>query len=89
MQTLNKNQLTVLDKTQTEYLVTLVEAQRDGSRWWVMQITCLRTEAVFIFVAARGETKYWKRLDIAIDFVKDSCPHTKTVEIRLTALPAT
>lgn len=86
---MNKNQLTVLDKTQTEYLVTLVEAERVGSRWWVMQITCPLTKAVFIVVAARGETKYWKRLDIAIDFVKESCPHTTTVAVRLTPLTPT
>lgn len=84
MLTLNKKELAVLDQTQAEYLVTLVEAERDGSRWWLMQITCPVTQKAFLVVTALGETKFWKRLDIAIDFIKDSCPHTANVVIRLT-----
>lgn len=79
MLTLTKKELAVLDEAQPDYAVYLVEAEHESSRWWRMTVKLPTHNKAYEVVTALGKTKLWKRLDIAVDFIKESCPHTKTV----------
>ncbi|SAK79387.1 hypothetical protein AWB79_05027 [Caballeronia hypogeia] len=79
--TLTKKELTVLDEAQPDYVVYLAETEHEGSRWWQMTVRLPAQEKMYEVVTALGKTKLWKRLDIAVDFIKESCPHTKTVSV--------
>ncbi|CBJ36153.1 conserved hypothethical protein (plasmid) [Ralstonia solanacearum CMR15] len=79
MLTLTKKELAVLDEAQPDYAVYLVETEHENTRWWRMTVKLPAHEKIYEVVTALGKTKLWKRLDIAIDFIKESCPHTKTV----------
>lgn len=79
MLTLTKKELAVLDEAQPDYAVYLVETEHENSRWWRMTLKLPTQDKVYEVVTALGKTKLWKRLDIAVDFIKESCPHTKSV----------
>ena len=79
--TLAKKELTVIDETQSDYAVYLIETARDGARWWMMKVELPAQGKVFEVVTALGKTKLWKNLDIAVDFIKESCPRTERVAV--------
>ncbi len=79
MLTLTKKELAVLDDAQPDYVVYLVETEHEGTRWWRMTVKLPAQDKAYEVVTALGQTKLWKRLDIAVDFIKESCRHTKTV----------
>lgn len=79
MSTLTKKELAVIDDTQPDYAVYLIETEHEDSRWWRMDVRLPAQDKVYEVVTALGKTKVWKRLDIAVDFIKEVCPHTKTV----------
>jgi hypothetical protein len=88
MHTLTKRDLAVLDGAQPEYEVFLVETSesetgedRDG--WWLMNVKIPSESKVYVIQTALGRTKLWKRLDIAVDFVKETCPRVSTVHVLL------
>ncbi|MDP9157785.1 MAG: MobD protein [Pseudomonadota bacterium] len=88
MHTLTKRDLAVLDGAQPEYEVFLVETSesetgddRDG--WWLMNVKIPSESKVYVVQTALGRTKLWKRLDIAVDFVKETCPRVSTVHVLL------
>lgn len=88
MHTLTKRDLAVLDGAQPEYEVFLVETSdsetgddRDG--WWLMNVKIPSESKVYVVQTALGRTKLWKRLDIAVDFVKVTCPRVSTVHVLL------
>ncbi|WP_438397215.1 hypothetical protein [Caballeronia sp. DA-9] len=88
MHTLTKRDLAVLDGAQPEYEVFLVETSesetgddRDG--WWLMNVKIPSESKVYLVQTALGRTKLWKRLDIAVDFVKETCPRVSTVHVLL------
>nr|WP_041471079.1 hypothetical protein [Xanthomonas axonopodis] len=69
----------ITDEAQPDYAVYLVETEHENSRWWRMTLKLPTQDKVYEVVTALGKTKLWKRLDIAVDFIKESCPHTKSV----------
>ncbi|WP_200822571.1 hypothetical protein [Caballeronia arationis] len=79
MLTLTKKELTVLDQAQPDYEIHLIETEHGHSRWWLMKVKLPTQDMVYDVVTALGKIKLWKRLDIAIDFIKESCPRTQTV----------
>jgi hypothetical protein len=88
MHALTKRDLAVLDGAQPEYEVFLVETSesetgedRDG--WWLMNVKIPSESKVYVIQTALGRTKLWKRLDIAVDFVKETCPRVSTVHVLL------
>ena len=81
MFTLTKKELTVLDEAQTNYDVYLFETKFENTRWWRMKIKLPAQDKVYEVVTALGKTKLWKRLDIAVDFIKESCPNVDTVRV--------
>jgi hypothetical protein len=93
MLTLTKRDLVVLDGAQPEYEVFLVEtSDRDGgqdrSGWWLMNVKIPSEAKVYIVQTALGRTKLWKRLDIAMDFVKETCPRISSVQVLLKREPS-
>jgi len=54
---------------------------RDG--WWLMNVKIPSESKVYVVQTALGRTKLWKRLDIAVDFVKETCPRVSTVHVLL------
>ena len=88
MLTLSKRDLAVLDSAQSDYEVFLVETGKndgeDGRQgWWLMNVKIPSESKIFIVQTALGRTKLWKRLDIAMDFVKETCPRISTVHVLL------
>lgn len=79
MLTLTKNELSVLDKAQPDYILHLVETEFEDRRWWLMKVLLPTQNKDYEVVTQRGKTKLWKQLDVAIDFVKETCPQTKTM----------
>jgi hypothetical protein len=88
MHTLTKRDLAVLDGAQPEYEVFLVETSQsetgdDRVGWWLMKVKIPSESKVYVVQTALGRTKLWKRLDIAVDFVKETCPRVSTVHVLL------
>jgi hypothetical protein len=88
MLTLTKRDLAVLDGAQPEYEVFLVETgenetDEDHDGWWLMNVKIPSESKVYVVQTALGRTKLWKRLDIAVDFVKETCPRVSTVHVLL------
>jgi hypothetical protein len=88
MHTLTKRDLAVLDGAQPEYEVFLVETSQsetgdDRDGWWLMNVKIPSESKVYVVQTALGRTKLWKRLDIAVDFVKETCPRVSTVHVLL------
>lgn len=81
MLTLTKRELTLLNQAQPDYTVYLTETEVNGNRWWAMNIEVTSQNKTYEVVTALGKTKLWRRLDIAIDFIKETCPRTKTVYV--------
>jgi len=86
MHTLTKRDLAVLDGAQPEYEVFLVETSQsetgdDRDGWWLMNVKIPSESKVYVVQTALGRTKLWKRLDIAVDFVKETCPRVSTVHV--------
>jgi len=79
MQTLTKNELSVLDKAQPDYILNLVETESEGSRWWLMKVILPTQEKEYKVVTQRGKIKLWKQIDVAVDFVKETCQQTTTL----------
>jgi hypothetical protein len=79
MPTLTKKELAVLDEAQPDYAVYLVETEHENTRWWLMKVKLPAHDKEYEVVTALGKTKLWKRLDIAVDFIKESCPRTQKV----------
>ncbi|RWA37013.1 MobD protein [Xylella fastidiosa] len=79
MPTLTKKELAVLNEAQPDYVVYLLETEHENNRWWRMTVKLQRQDKAYEVITALGKTKLWKRLDIAVDFIKESCPHTQTV----------
>ena len=74
MNTLNKKELMLLAEAQSEYTVKLIETAQSNTRWWRMEINLSPQNKVYEVVTALGKTKTWKSLDIAINFLKETCP---------------
>ncbi|OXC71730.1 hypothetical protein BSU04_45605 [Caballeronia sordidicola] len=88
MLTLTKRDLAVLDGAQPEYEVFLVETGEDDGKderqgWWLMKVKIPSESKIYVVQTALGRTKLWKRLDIAMDFVKETCPRISTVHVLL------
>jgi hypothetical protein len=88
MLTLTKRDLAVLDGAQPEYEVFLVETGEDDGKderqgWWLMNVKIPSESKIYVVQTALGRTKLWKRLDIAMDFVKETCPRISTVYVLL------
>jgi hypothetical protein len=88
MLTLTKRDLAVLDGAQPEYEVFLVETGEDDGKderqgWWLMNVKIPSESKIYVVQTALGRTKLWKRLDIAMDFVKETCPRISTVHVLL------
>jgi hypothetical protein len=88
MLTLTKRDLAVLDGAQPEYEVFLVETGENETDenhhgWWLMNVKIPSESKVYVVQTALGRTKLWKRLDIAVDFVKETCPRVSTVHVLL------
>jgi hypothetical protein len=86
MLTLTKRDLAILDGAQPEYEVFLVETgegEEDREGWWLMNVKIPSEAKVYVVQTAMGRTKLWKRLDIAIDFVKETCPRIDAVHVLL------
>jgi len=88
MLTLTKRDLAVLDGAQPEYEVFLVETaeklgddERDG--WWLMNVKIPSESKIYVVQTALGRTKLWKRLDIAVEFIKETCPRVSQVNVIL------
>jgi hypothetical protein len=88
MLTLTKRDLAVLDGAQPEYEVFLVETgeilgddERDG--WWLMNVKIPSESKIYVVQTALGRTKLWKRLDIAVEFIKETCPRVSQVHVIL------
>lgn len=81
MLTLTKRELTLLDETQPDYTVYLTETEVNENRWWAMRVVVASQEKTYEVVTALGKTKLWRRLDVAIDFIKETCPKTRTVYV--------
>ena len=88
MLTLTKRDLAVLDGAQPEYEVFLVETgeilgddERDG--WWLMNVKIPSESKIYVVQTALGRTKLWKRLDIAVEFIKETCPRVSQVHVLL------
>ena len=56
----------------------LKEAQME-SNW--NENTPTTHDKEYEMVTTRGKTKLWKRLDIAADFIRETCPETKTIVV--------
>lgn len=74
MSTLNKKELTLLAEANSDYTVKLVETTQGGTRWWRMEILLSPQNKAYEVITALGKVKTWKSLDIAIDFIKETCP---------------
>lgn len=74
MNTLNKKELMLLVEAQADYTVRLIETTQGNARWWRMEIIFSPQNKVYEVITALGKTKTWKSLDIAIDFLKETCP---------------
>ncbi|MDM0078823.1 hypothetical protein QTH90_30760 [Variovorax sp. J2P1-59] len=83
MLTLTKKELTRIGETPLEYAVHLVAATRSNRRWWSMQIRVPTQKKVYRIVTYLGETKFWKRLDLVVHFIQESCPNAKEIIITL------
>ena len=81
--TLNKKELMLLLEAQSEYTVKLVETTQSSARWWRMEIVLSPQNKVYEVVTALGKIKTWKSLDIAIDFLKETCPSADLCVIHL------
>jgi len=85
MPTLTKKELAVLSEANPDLSVNLVELEHEGKRtevvgrWWAMTVVLPGLEKVYEVVTALGKRKLFKHLDVAVDYVKESCPHTKAV----------
>lgn len=74
MNTLNKKELMLLVEAQSDYTVKLIETAQGNTRWWRMELILSPQNKVYEVITALGKTKTWKSLDIAIDFLKETCP---------------
>lgn len=87
MLTLTKKELTVLDEAQPDYTVHLIETELEGSRWWKMEVRLPAQKKVYEAITAQGKTKVWKNLDVAVDYIKDSCPRARDVLVSFEPVP--
>lgn len=74
MNNLNKRELALLAEAHTDYSVRLIETVQNNTRWWRMEIHLTPQNKVYEVVTALGKTKTWKSLDIAVDFLRETCP---------------
>jgi hypothetical protein len=81
MLTLTKSELAVLDEAQPEYEIYIVETRKGSARWWMMKVKLPSQEKIYFVQTALGRTKLWKNLDIAVDFVQETCPRTQLVRV--------
>lgn len=85
MPTLTKRELSVLSEANPDLSINLVELEHEGKRtdavgrWWGMTVVMPGQEKVYEIVTALGKRKLFKHLDVAVDYVKESCPQTRTV----------
>jgi hypothetical protein len=79
--TLTKKELAVLDKAQPDHILHIVETEFEGTVWWLMRVKLTTHDKEYEMVTTRGKTKLWKRLDIAADFIRETCPETKTIVV--------
>lgn len=89
MPTLTKKELAVLSEANPELSVNLVELEHEGKRtealgrWWAMTVVLPGQDKVYEIVTALGKRKLFKHLDVAVDYVKESCPHAKALHVVL------
>lgn len=81
MLTLTKRELAVFAEAQPDCTVSLNEIEHEGGRWWLMRVSIPANGKVYLVHTSFGKTKLWKRLDIAVDFIKECCPHIKRLDI--------
>lgn len=85
MNSLNKKELTVLTAAQPDYTIRLIEANQGSSRWWKMELHLSPQDKLYEVVTALGKVKLWKSLDVAIDFIKETCPNSDLCVVMLKA----
>jgi len=78
---LTKKELAVLNKAQPDYIIHIVETEFQEHSWWLMQVKLTTQNNDYEVVTSLGKTKLWRRLDIAVDFIKETCPETKTIVV--------
>lgn len=81
MLTLTKKELTVLDEAQPDYTLHVIETAVEGSPWWRMEVRLPAQKKVYEVITALGKTRYWKSLDVAVGFARESCPHAQEVTV--------
>ncbi|RQS02361.1 MobD protein [Burkholderia sp. Bp9002] len=73
MPAVTKKELLLLGQTHKNYDVFLIKTTIEGDRWWKMLVV-LSPDQAFEVQTAHAKTKVWRRLDIAVDFVTETCP---------------
>jgi hypothetical protein len=80
MPAVTRKELILLGQAQADYKISLCEMKHEGTRWWKMTLG-FRDGQVLDVQTALGKLKLWKRLDIAVDFIKETCPGARDVRI--------
>lgn len=84
MQSLDKKDLAVFDAVQPDYRVFLCEQIESDGRRWILIIESPSTGQRFSVVTSLGKTRLFKSADVAIDFIKETCPNNPHHQITVT-----
>jgi hypothetical protein len=84
MQSLDKKDLAVFDAVQPDYRVVLNERIEIDGRRWELIIESPSTGQRFSVVTSLGKTRLFKSADVAIDFIKETCPNNLNRQITVT-----
>ena len=83
---LNPSGLALLDAMGTSFDIFLTPIEKDSKRLWLVHIKTEESEEIGILSNTRGEIRYFKDINTAIDLIKKHCP--KFDDIHLALLPS-
>ncbi|AOK30296.1 MULTISPECIES: hypothetical protein [Burkholderia] len=82
MPAVTKKELLLLGQMHTDLEIHLIRTMIEDERWWKMLVVTSRGQE-FEVQTALAKTKLWRRLDIAVDFIAETCPDVKELRVSL------
>jgi hypothetical protein len=78
---LTQKELSKLGVALRHHKVQLSDTGKKGLRRWSMRLQLPEHAQWFNVVTALGHAKTWSNVNTALTFVKEVCPHTRTIQI--------